>query len=211
MKKIPAILLATACSAFLFSSIASPAQNQAQNQPQNQAEKQTQKNQATKKQAPDKQNQLSFGNDAPIDVTANRAVYRGSTTILIGKVRVKQGDSLILADQMDLFRAKSKTKSEDGFVKLGNINRIVAKGHFKYTTPQNSVSGDKGVYERDKGIITVTGNVVYTTNSGNTVRGKKMIYDLKTNRARVAGDCTGRECAKSDRVMITLGKDRRSK
>ncbi len=153
--------------------------------------------------------QVSFGGDAPIDVTADRAVYRGSTTILTGKVRVKQGTSLIQADRMDLFRAKSRQKSDGGFAKLGNINRIVAKGHFSYTTAENSVRGDKGVYERDKDIITVTGNVVYTTNSGSSVRGKKMIYDLKKNRARVAGDCNGRECAKSDRVLITLGKEKK--
>lgn len=151
--------------------------------------------------------QVSFGNDAPIDVKAERATYRGAKTVLSGNVRVKQKDAIILADQMDLFRAETKITpvgTEDTVIKLGNINRIVAIGNFKYITSENRVTGDKGVYERDKEIITVTGNARFVQNNGSAVNGNKMIYDLNTNRARVDGNCEGRDCKKKDRVEINI-------
>lgn len=152
--------------------------------------------------------QVSFGNEGPIDVKAERATYRGAKTVLSGDVRVKQKDATILADQMDLHRAETETQidgQEGTFSRLGNINRIVAIGNFKYITPENRVTGDKGVYERDKEIITVTGNARFVQNNGNIVTGNKMIYDLNTNQARVDGSCSGRDCENNDRVEIKIG------
>ena len=149
---------------------------------------------------------MSFGGDDPIDVKAERATYKGSTTILLGNVRVKQGDATIYADRMDLYRPE-KPKSSTGYIKLGNITRIVATGNFRYITAENRVTGEKGVYERDKEIITVTGDVKFTQNNGNSVKGEKMVYDLTTNRTKVGGTCVGRDCEKSDRVNIKIGAD----
>ncbi|MBL4852938.1 MAG: hypothetical protein JKY25_01720 [Robiginitomaculum sp.] len=148
--------------------------------------------------------QISFGGDDPIDVKAERATYKGAKTVLSGGVRIEQAGSIIWADRMDLFRAQ-REQTEGSFVQLGNINRIVAVGNFKYITPQNNVIGDKGVYERDKNIITVTGNVKFTQDNGNTVTGNKMIYDLTTSRARVDGTCSGRDCEQDERVVIKIG------
>ncbi len=152
--------------------------------------------------------QVSFGNDKPINVKAERATYRGSVTVLSGDVIVKQGDATILSDRMDLFRNEIKLEGINGnanSIKLGNINRILAVGNFKYSTSENSVTGDKGVYERDKEIITVTGNARFVQTNGNTVTGNKMIYDLNTNRARIDGNCSGRDCQGNDRVKINIG------
>lgn len=156
--------------------------------------------------------QVSFGNDGPINVKAEKATYRGADTILTGNVRVKQKDAVILADRMDLFRAETTVNApskagdaEEGSIKLGNINRIVAVGNFKYITTENRVTGDKGVYERDKEIITVTGNARFIQSNGSTITGNKMIYDLNTNKAKIAGNCTGRECESNDRVEIKIG------
>jgi len=150
--------------------------------------------------------QVAFGGDEPIDVKAERATYKGAKTVLSGGVRIEQAGSIILADRMDLFRAQGE-QAEGSFVQLGNISRIVAVGNFKYITSQNNVIGDKGVYERDKNIITVTGNVRFTQDNGNTVSGNKMIYDLTTSRARVDGTCSGRDCKRDERVGITIGTD----
>jgi len=152
--------------------------------------------------------QVSFGNDSPINVKAERATYRGALTVLSGDVRVTQKDATIFADRMDLHRNEittTNTQTNENSIKLGNINRIVATGNFKYVTPENSVTGEKGVYERDKEIITVTGNARFVQNNGNKVTGNKMIYDLNTNRARVDGSCTGRDCKNNDRVKIDIG------
>jgi lipopolysaccharide export system protein LptA len=149
--------------------------------------------------------QVSFGGDEPIDVKAERAAYKGPKTVLSGDVEIVQGSSRINANEMDLLR-KQLSEDDQGLVKYGNINLIIAKGKFKYITPQNSVVGDKGVYERDKNIITVTGNVTFTQDSGNTVSGDKLIYDLTTNRARFDSNCEGQTCADDERVNITIGQ-----
>lgn len=162
---------------------------------------------------------VSFGGDEPIDIKAARASYRGAKTVLTGEVRVKQGTSTIFADRMDLFRAEPAVKTDEqtgeqiddqtddlagSSVKLGNINHIVAMGNFRYITAENRVTGDKGVYDRDKDIITVTGNVKFTQTNGNMVTGERMVYDLTTNRTKVGGTCAGRDCKKDERVVIKI-------
>ncbi|RZV43784.1 MAG: hypothetical protein EX271_03185 [Acidimicrobiales bacterium] len=149
--------------------------------------------------------QVSFGGDEPIDVKAEKASYKGPKTILTGDVEVQQGTSQIFSQRMDLFRQKIANESEEGF-RYGNINRIVAVGDFKYVTPENSVKGNRGVYERDKNIITVIGNVVFTQKNGNSATGDRLTYDLTTNRARFASTCTGQDCDNSDRVEIKIGQ-----
>jgi len=148
--------------------------------------------------------QVSFGGDDPIDVKAERAAYKGPKTTLSGDVDVRQGTSRIVSDEMDLFRQKIKDDSERGF-KYGNVNRIVAKGNFRYITPENSVKGNRGVYERNKDIITVTGDVTFTQKNGNSASGEELEYDLKTNRAKFKSKCSGQECDQGDRVKITIG------
>ena len=147
----------------------------------------------------------AFGGDDPIDVAAERAKYKGTTTILNGNVDVRQGSVRILADQMVLIREHLET-DESGIPRYGNVNTIVAKGRFKYITPENSVSGDKGVYERDKNIITITGNVSLQQKNGNTATGDHLVYNVKTNRARFEGSCSGENCDISDRVVVRIGQ-----
>ena len=149
--------------------------------------------------------QVSFGGSEPIDVKAERAAYKGPKTVLTGDVEVKQGTSQISSQRMDLYREKITQDNEAGFT-YGNINRIVAEGKFKYATPENNVKGNRGVYERDKNIITVSGNVVFTQKNGNSATGDRLTYDLKTNRARFASTCTGQACSNSDRVEIKIGQ-----
>ena len=142
---------------------------------------------------------VSFGNDEPIDVMARRAVYKGPKTVLTGSVDVRQGTSHILADVMDIYRLQSVSE-DGGKVIYGNVTKIFSTGNFKYSTPENSVTGNKGVYEREKNIITVTGNVTYIQKSGNSVTGERLIYDLTTNRARFDGNSGG------GRVVIKSGQ-----
>ena len=159
------------------------------------------------------QAQLSFGGNDAIDIKAEKATYRGGKTILSGNVRVKQKDALITADRMIILRAEKQViantandqgDKQDSFIKLGNIESIIATGNFKYTTGDTSVAGEKGVYERSKNIITVTNNAVYKQGN-NSVKGNKMVFDLKTNKVRFNGSCTGRDCGKKERISISLG------
>ena len=143
-----------------------------------------------------------FGGDAPIKVIAEKATYEGGLTILVGNVDVKQGTARIQSDTMNIYRSEADDGSS-GSLKLGAVNRIDARGNFRYTTPDNNVTGDRGVYERDKGIITVTGNVKVRQPGGNTAATDKLIYNTNTETIRFSGQCQGSDC--SGRPTIRIG------
>jgi len=103
---------------------------------------------------------------------------------------------------MDIFRHEAKNNA-NGSLTLGPIRRIDAKGQFRYTTPDNIVTGDRGVYERDKEIMTVTGKVKVKQPSGSTADTDKLIYNVKTETIRFTGDCQGQGCT-TGRSRITI-------
>jgi len=143
-----------------------------------------------------------FGGDEPIKVIAEKATYEGGLTILVGNVDVTQGTARIQSDTMNIYRSEADDGS-GGSLKLGAVNRIDARGNFRYTTPDNNVTGDRGVYERDKGIITVTGNVKVRQPGGNTASTDKLIYNTNTETIRFSGQCQGSDC--SGRPTIRIG------
>jgi len=145
----------------------------------------------------------AFGDDTPIDITADTATYMGGLTVLTGNVDVKQGKNRTKSNEMDIFREEAKDNA-GGSLKLGAIKRIDAKGDFRYTTPDNIVTGDRGVYQRQQEIMTVTGKVKVKQPSGNTAETNKLIYNVKTETIRFTGECQGRGCTNGGRQRITI-------
>ncbi len=149
--------------------------------------------------------QLGFGGNEIILVDAKKATYKGSLTILSGNVDVKQGDVRINSDTMDLFRDERKSANADSItssLQLGNISKIIAKGNFKYTSPENIVTGDEGVYERISGILTVTGNVTVIQPGGNKASTEKLVYNLKNDTIRFGDNCMGANCNGRSKIQI---------
>ena len=147
---------------------------------------------------------FGFGGDGPVDVKADIGIYQGEKTDLRGNVRVDQDGAVITSDQMDVFRIRESQSSNEGSVKLGAIDRIVATGTFRYKTEDNDIRGRKGVYERDKNIMTVTGDVLVIQSGGNRVRAEKMIYNTKTGTINFSGKCLGSNCKSNGRTRIVL-------
>ncbi|PHR61588.1 MAG: LPS export ABC transporter periplasmic protein LptC [Robiginitomaculum sp.] len=150
--------------------------------------------------------QMGFDTNKAVDVAAQKAVYTGPKIVLTEKVDIRQEDTHIRAKRIDLYREIEST-SDEGKVKYGNINRMVATGAFRYEDKESMVSGHKGVYERDKNIITVTGEngtVRYTQENGNTVSGCKLVYDLTKSRATFDGRCGAK--TSGGRVIIRTGQ-----
>ena len=145
-----------------------------------------------------------FGGNGPIDVKADTGIYQGVKTDLQGNVRVVQDGAVITSNQMDIFRLRETGNAETESLKLGAIDRIVANGNFRYKTDENDIRGRKGVYERDKSIMTVTGDVVVIQSSGNRVRAGKMTYNTKTGTIRFSGKCLGSDCKSNGRTRIVL-------
>jgi len=155
-------------------------------------------------QAVDDGSSFAFGGDGPVKIFAETGIYQGDKTDLRKNVRVLQEGAVITSDQMDIFRLQEKTEGDVPSVKLGAIRLIVANGNFRYVTEENDIRGRKGVYQRDKNIMVVTGDVVVIQPGGNRVQAEKMTYDTKAGRIKFSGDCSGQGCNGNGRTRIVL-------
>jgi len=108
---------------------------------------------------------------------------------------------------MVIYRAKAAKTSEaaaEKSLRLGAVTQIDAKGNFLYVTPDRRLSGNRGIYDRNKNIITVTGNVTLKQSNGTVVTGNKLVYDMTNKRAKVGESCTGPNC---DRFNFKINRD----
>lgn len=157
---------------------------------------------------PEASNQFAFSGDGLVYVDADRGVYEGGTTKLFARegetVTVKQGAATINAQEITILRREA-TSQADGSLRLGEVNKIIAQKDFRYQNPQNDARGDQGVYERDKSLITVTGNVRVMQPSGNMVKTDRLTYNTITETARFSGNCQGRDCGSNGRSRTTIG------
>lgn len=144
------------------------------------------------------QGQIAAGSNANIDITADHLEYVGSKAILTGGVDVRQGDTRVIADKMDIYMSGS------GGLGDGDFERIVARGNFYYLTPDQEVRGNEGVYTKVDDTFTVTGDVILVQEGGNVITGDKLYYNLTTQKARVVGSCQGRQCGSKGRVNILI-------
>lgn len=158
----------------------------------------------TRSETDNSEGALGFEGNDPINIKAVVGTYKSAVTTLSGDVDVRQAGSRVTSDNMVIYRAKAK--ESEGSLKLGPITKIEAQGNFVYTTADRHLSGNRGVYEREKDIITVTGNVVLKQGGGNNITGDKLVYDLARKKARVGDDCRGENCG---RVNFQYSPDRR--
>ena len=124
------------------------------------------------------------------DGFSQRGLYYGSRTDLRGDVVVIQDGAKLTSDEMDIFRMKKGT-NDQGSLKLGAVEKIIADGNFRYLTDENDIRGTRGVYERDKNSITVTGDVVVIQPGGNRVETQRLIYNTRSKTIRFTGQNDG--------------------
>lgn len=135
---------------------------------------------------------FGFGGDGPINVTAKIGIYKGAQTDLRGDVVVIQDGALMSSDQMDVLRLRKTNESGQADGSLGAIQNIVATGNFHYKSDKHDIRGTKGVYQRDKNLMTVTGDVVVLEPNGKTIEAQVLNYDTKTGTIRLSGNEGGR-------------------
>jgi lipopolysaccharide transport protein LptA len=150
---------------------------------------------------------FGFEGDDPIYVDAEQATYNGGVTLLENNVTVRQSDTTVFSDRMEIYRESSDTNSIAGSLRLGALRRIEAMGNFRFENPENIITGNKGVYYADREIFIVTGNVELIQPSGSSVEGNRLVYNLKTRAAKFGSECetgTAEDPAQCERVTFTL-------
>jgi lipopolysaccharide export system protein LptA len=128
--------------------------------------------------------------NAPVDVTSERIEVqeRADRAVFVGNVHVTQANMTL--DTQRLTVAYSPKPSNDANATGVQINRLDAAGGVVVRDPSETAKGDFGIYDLDKKLITLIGNV--QLNQGqNQVNGARLVIDLDSGRAVVDGGPPG--------------------
>lgn len=124
--------------------------------------------------------------NAPVDVTSERIEVqdRADRAVFSGNVHVTQADMTLDTDRLTVAYAGGQGAS--GL----QINRLDAAGGVVVHSASETAKGDFGVYDLDRKLITLIGNV-QLLRENNLVRGARLMIDLNSGRAVVDGGPPG--------------------
>jgi lipopolysaccharide export system protein LptA len=124
---------------------------------------------------------------APVDISADRgeAQDRADRVVFAGNVVVKQEELTLRTARLTV--AYSNNDSSGNGI---DINRIDASGGVVVTSPSETARGDFGVYDLDKALITLVGNV-RLDRGGSFLNGGRLTIDLNSGRAVMDGGLRG--------------------
>jgi lipopolysaccharide export system protein LptA len=124
--------------------------------------------------------------NAPIDVTADRIEVqdRADRAVFSGNVHVTQAE--LTLDTPRLTVAYSGGPGGGGV----QIERLDAAGGVVVHSPSETAKGDIGIYDLDRKLITLLGNV-QLVRERNTVNGARLVIDLDSGRAVIDGGPPG--------------------
>lgn len=120
---------------------------------------------------------------APIDVDADRidVLDQENQAIFTGNVRVRQGTLTLEANRIKIAYARPAGSRGDP-----EIQRLDADGNVRLATPSERATSRFGLYDVDRRILTLIGNVVLT--QGTTqVQGNRLTIDLASGRSTLDG------------------------
>ena len=121
--------------------------------------------------------------NAPVDVSADRIEVqdRADRAIFAGNVHVRQNDLALDTQRLTV------AYSNDGGVQ---IQRLDAAGGVTVTSPSEKAQGNFGIYDLNRKLITLIGNVVLTRGQSR-IMGQRLTIDLGSGRAVVDGGPPG--------------------
>jgi lipopolysaccharide export system protein LptA len=125
--------------------------------------------------------------NAPIDVTADRIEVqdRADRAIFAGNVHVTQAELTL-----DTPRLTVAYSVGAGYSSNLQIRRLDAAGGVTVKSPSETARGDFGIYDLDRKLITLIGNVQLIRDD-NRVNGARLVIDLDSGRAVVDGGPPG--------------------
>jgi lipopolysaccharide export system protein LptA len=121
--------------------------------------------------------------NAPVDVSADRIEVqdRADRAVFAGNVKARQGEL-----SLDTARLTLAYTSGNGI----KINRLDASGGVVVTSPSETARGNFAVYDLDRKLITLVGDV-RLAREGSTINGSRLLIDLNSGRAVMDGGAPG--------------------
>lgn len=148
--------------------------------------------------------QIGFGNrqnsDQPIEIASDTLEVQQDKQLAIfrGKVDVVQGDTRLRSDELHVYYRDRQAQQTAGGTApaaparatpanspgpdASSITKIEAKGNVFVSTPKERAQGQFGVYDVDKKTITLTGDVLLTSDQS-TVRCQRAVMHQDTGRS----------------------------
>jgi lipopolysaccharide export system protein LptA len=120
---------------------------------------------------------------APVAWGGDLFEYTPDGFTLTGRAEMIQGGNRLRADRLTFVTAD------------GDLTRAEASGAVYFVTPEQTMRGDRAVYDLGTDQVTVTGDVILTQGQ-NVVTGGRLVYNVSTGNARMEGGPT----ARGDRV-----------
>ena len=121
--------------------------------------------------------------DEPVDVNADRIEVqdRADRAMFVGNVHVRQAELTLDTQRLTV------AYSSNGGVQ---IRRLDAAGGVTVHSPSETAKGDFGIYDLDRKLITLIGNVQLNRDQ-NQVNGARLVIDLDSGRAVIDGGPPG--------------------
>ncbi|AMU92262.1 OstA family protein [Sphingopyxis macrogoltabida] len=121
----------------------------------------------------------NHNSSAPVDFAAGSIEVqdRADRVVLAGDVRVTQAGLTVTAPRMTV--AYTRSGGTD-------VNRLDATGGVTVVKGDERASGNVAIYDLDRRLITMVGNV-QLTQRGNRLNGGRLVIDLNSGRATVDG------------------------
>jgi lipopolysaccharide export system protein LptA len=121
--------------------------------------------------------------NAPIDVASDRLEVqdRADRAVFVGNVHVKQAELTL-----DTSRLSVAYSSGQGV----QIKRLDASGGVTVRSPSETATGTFGIYDLDRKLITLVGDVRLQRN-GSEINGQRLTIDLDSGRAVIEGGPAG--------------------
>lgn len=120
-----------------------------------------------------------FNSNSPVDVQADRIEVqdRADRAIFSGNVVATQGNMTMNAARVTV------VYTNNGGV---DVQRMEATGGVRLHTPSETATGNVGLYDVDRRLVTLIGNV-HLTQGQNRVQGGRLVLDLNSHRAVLTG------------------------
>ncbi len=140
------------------------------------------------------------GKEVPLLITAARLEADQNAGIITfsGRVKAVHGDATLYSDKLLIYLEK-KSGPAKGAVKPppgkaepsplgelggGKIDRIVAKGNVRMVQEDRVATGDEAIYYQNRDEVVLLGNP-QLWRAENTLKGERIIFNLKTNKVLV--------------------------
>ena len=127
--------------------------------------------------------QTRHNTNAPIDFSADQIELqdRANRAVLSGNVAVRQAEMTLNARRM--------TVAYTGQVVGGNpqVSRLDAAGGVTVRRPDQTARSQYAIYDLNRRLITMVGDVQLTQGGGNTVNGGRLTINLDSGRATIDG------------------------